>query len=145
VFGITAGAITFIATWIYCAMTYGFELELGLGWFPAAICAGVIGCLVAIFWGVALLLLVLSGILLAVALSTHSAFLAYPLMGAVWAGQCGALLLSPFLVDNKNRPGMPSEAIGRLGCRSHSKAIPFRSMNAWIGFSGSVGSALPPN
>jgi hypothetical protein len=81
-FGITAGVITFIATWIYCVTTYGFVLGVGLGWFPAAICAAVIGWLVAIFWGVALLLLVLSGILLAVALSTHSAFLAYPLMGA---------------------------------------------------------------
>ena len=82
-FGVAAGVITFVATWIYCAMTYGFVLGLGLGWFPAAICAGVIGWLVAIFWGPALLLFALGGISLAIVLSTHSAFLAYPLMGAV--------------------------------------------------------------
>jgi hypothetical protein len=84
VFGVTAGVITFIATWIYCAMTYGFVLGLGLGWFPAAICAGVIGWLVALFWGAALLLLVLAvGIVIAIALAEHSAVLAYAVIGGV--------------------------------------------------------------
>jgi hypothetical protein len=84
VFGITAAAITFFATWIYCALTYGFVLGLGLGWFPAAVCAGVIGWLVAIFWGVALLLLVLVvGIAIAFAISLHSTFLAYSVIGGV--------------------------------------------------------------
>ena len=27
VFGIGAGVITFIASWIYCVVTYGFELK----------------------------------------------------------------------------------------------------------------------
>jgi len=83
VFGIAVGAITFVATWIYCAMTYGFVLGLGLGWFPAAICAGVVGWLVAIFWGAALVVLALAvGTAIAVALAAHSTFLAYLSLGA---------------------------------------------------------------
>jgi hypothetical protein len=81
VFGIAAGAITFIASWIYCVMTYGFVLGLGLGWLPAAICAGVIGWLVALFWGVAIVLLLL-GAILAIAIAANSTVLAYAAFGA---------------------------------------------------------------
>jgi hypothetical protein len=86
VLGIAAGAITFFAIWIYCAMTYGFVLGLGLSWFPAAVCAGVIGWFVAIFWGAALVLLVLTvGAVIAVALAAHFTVLAYAAIG----GLCG--------------------------------------------------------
>jgi hypothetical protein len=86
VFGFTAGVITFIATWIYCATTYGFVLGVGLGWFPAAICAAVTGWLVAVFWGAALALLVLAvGIVIAIAIASHSTVLAYAVLG----GFCG--------------------------------------------------------
>jgi hypothetical protein len=81
VLGIAAGVITFIATWICCAFTYGFVLGLGLGWFPAAICAGVIGWLVALFWGVAVVLLLLN-IILAIAIAANSTVLAYAAFGA---------------------------------------------------------------
>jgi hypothetical protein len=83
-FGIAAGVITFIATWFYCAVTYGFVLGLGLGWFPAAVCAGVVGWLVAIFWGFVLVVLALGiGALLAIAISTQSTILAYAFFGGL--------------------------------------------------------------
>ena len=37
------GIITFIASWIYCIVKYGFLLGVGLGWLPAIITAVVIG------------------------------------------------------------------------------------------------------
>jgi hypothetical protein len=92
--GATAGAMTFIATWVYCALTYGFVLGLGLGWFPAAICAGAIGWLVALFWGAALVLLLLAlGVAAAILLAAHSTVLGYAAMGAL----CGFAIwyLSP--------------------------------------------------
>jgi hypothetical protein len=76
-----AGAVMFFVTWIYCAMTYGFVLGLGLGWFPAAICAGAIGWLVAFFWGAAVVLLLL-GAILATAIAANSTLLAYAASGA---------------------------------------------------------------
>jgi hypothetical protein len=64
VFGAVAGVVTFIGTWAYCVMTYGFVLGLGLGWFPAAICAGVVGWATVVLWGAALLILVIGGLVL---------------------------------------------------------------------------------
>jgi hypothetical protein len=65
-------------------MTYGFVLGLGLGWFPAAICAGIVGWATVFLWGPALLaILVVGGIVLITAASSlPSHFLIHALMGA---------------------------------------------------------------
>lgn len=39
------GGIAFIAGWIYAIAAYGFFLGVGLGWFPAAILAVLVGLL----------------------------------------------------------------------------------------------------
>ena len=36
------GVLIFIGTWIYCIVSYGFLLGVGLGWLPALITAGVL-------------------------------------------------------------------------------------------------------
>jgi hypothetical protein len=73
VFGVAAGVVTFIGAWAYCVMTYGFVLGLGLGWFPAAICAGIIGWATVFLWGVALLItLAIGGFVLLAILPLHS-------------------------------------------------------------------------
>jgi hypothetical protein len=53
-FRITA-VITFIAAWIYCIVTYGFLLGVGLGWLPAIITAIVAGALWPLLGLIALL------------------------------------------------------------------------------------------
>jgi thiol-disulfide isomerase/thioredoxin len=53
---IIMGCIVFVSTWIYCAVSYGFLLGVGLGWLPSAIVAGI----AALLWPfVALALVVL--------------------------------------------------------------------------------------
>jgi hypothetical protein len=83
-FGIGAGVITFIGAWIYCVATYGFVLGLGLGWFPAAICAGIIGWATVFLWGAALLIILAVGGLALIALlpSMHSSFALHIALGA---------------------------------------------------------------
>lgn len=39
------GVPTFIGTWIWCIVEYGFLLGVGLGWLPSAIVAVVVGAL----------------------------------------------------------------------------------------------------
>lgn len=89
VFGFIIGIVTFIGTWIYCAMTYGFVLGLGLGWFPSAICAGVVGWVTVFLWGPALAALALIGVLVLVS-TVSSSLVAHLALGAavgwfVWA------------------------------------------------------------
>ena len=33
--------LTFVVTWIGCALNYGFLLGVGLGWLPALVVAGI--------------------------------------------------------------------------------------------------------
>ena len=40
---ILVGIPTFIGTWIYCIIHYGFLLGVGLGWLPSIITAFIIG------------------------------------------------------------------------------------------------------
>jgi hypothetical protein len=84
VLGVGAGAVTFIAAWGYCVITYGFVLGLGLGWFPAAICAGIVGWATTFLWGAALLIILVIGgvVLISVATSLPSAFLVHLALGA---------------------------------------------------------------
>lgn len=89
VFGFITGIVTFIGTWVYCAMTYGFVLGLGLGWFPAAICAGIVGWATVFLWGPALVALAVIGVLLLVA-TVSSSFVVHLALGAaagwfIWA------------------------------------------------------------
>jgi len=84
VFGVGAGVVTFVGAWVYCVMTYGFVLGLGLGWFPAAICAGIVGWATTFLWGATLLIILVIGsvVLISVATSLPSAFLAHLTLGA---------------------------------------------------------------
>jgi hypothetical protein len=83
VFGVAAGAVTFIGAWAYCVMTYGFVLGLGLGWFPAAICAGIIGWATVFLWGAALLIiLAISGFVLLAIFPLHSSLVLHMALGA---------------------------------------------------------------
>lgn len=45
-----SGIITFIGAYIYCISEYGFLLGFGLGWFPSALLAGLVGVLVMVLW-----------------------------------------------------------------------------------------------
>ncbi len=84
VFGVGVGVVTFVAAWVYCVMTYGFVLGLGLGWFPAAICAGIVGWATVFLWGPALLIILVigGGVLISAAPGLHSGFLPHILLGA---------------------------------------------------------------
>jgi hypothetical protein len=83
VFGVAAGVVTFVSAWAYCVMTYGFVLGLGLGWFPAAICAGVVGWATVFLWGAALLIiLAISGFVLLAILPLHSSLVLHVALGA---------------------------------------------------------------
>lgn len=83
-FGVAAGVVTFIGAWAYCAMTYGFVLGLGLGWFPAAICAGIVGWVTVFLWGAALLIILLIGgfVLIAMLPGLHSGLVVHLALGA---------------------------------------------------------------
>lgn len=89
IFGMVTGAITFIGAWIYCVMTYGFVLGLGLGWFPAVICAGIVGWATVFLWGAALLALAAIGVLLLISTASSSLIMHLALGAAigwfVWA------------------------------------------------------------
>jgi len=83
VFGVIAGIVTFIAAWAYCVMSYGFVLGLGLGWFPAAICAGIVGWATVFLWGIALLIiLAIGGFLLISIANLHSNLVLHLALGA---------------------------------------------------------------
>jgi hypothetical protein len=41
--GWITGGITFIASWIYCIVKYGYLLGVGLGWLPSIIVAFIAG------------------------------------------------------------------------------------------------------
>lgn len=59
IIGSIVALITFIGSWWYCAVTYGFLLGFGLGWLPAAIAAAIAGALSALLWGPVLFLVAL--------------------------------------------------------------------------------------
>jgi hypothetical protein len=56
------GPATFLAVWIYCAVTLGFLLGFGLGWIPALILALLVAVATIFLWPIAaaVLLYVLS-------------------------------------------------------------------------------------
>ena len=57
--GLVVGAITFIASWIYCIASYGYLLGVGLGWLPSLIVAVVAYFASMLLWGpVALLIFI---------------------------------------------------------------------------------------
>lgn len=56
---VLVGGVTFIATWIFCAIKYGFLLGVGLGWLPAVFC----GVIAGVLWPIPLLLLALGAVL----------------------------------------------------------------------------------
>jgi hypothetical protein len=45
-----SGPATFLAVWIYCAVTYGFLLGFLLGWIPALILALLVAVLTIFLW-----------------------------------------------------------------------------------------------
>jgi hypothetical protein len=46
------GPATFLAVWIYCAVTYGFLLGFGLAWIPALILALLVAAATIFLWPV---------------------------------------------------------------------------------------------
>jgi hypothetical protein len=65
ILGIVAAIVTFLGAYIYCIITYGFLLGLGLGWLPSGILAALIGLLAANFWR-PLLMVILFGLICAI-------------------------------------------------------------------------------
>lgn len=51
ILGSIVGFVIFCACWFYCVATYGFLVGVCLGWIPAAIVSGIVGVIVALFWG----------------------------------------------------------------------------------------------
>ena len=51
------GPATFLAVWIYCAITYGFLLGFGLGWIPALILALLVAMATIFLWPLAAVVL----------------------------------------------------------------------------------------
>ena len=49
----STGPATFLAVWIYCAVTYGFLLGFGLGWIPALIIALLVAVATIFLWPLA--------------------------------------------------------------------------------------------
>ncbi len=47
--------ITFVISWIYCVVEYGYLLGVGLGWLPSLIVATILGAL----WPLVLLVLMI--------------------------------------------------------------------------------------
>ena len=54
---VLAGPATFLATWIYCAVTYGFLFGFLLGWIPALILALVVAVAMIYLWPLAAVVL----------------------------------------------------------------------------------------
>lgn len=48
--------IAFLASWWYCAATYGYLLGFGLGWLPSLILASLIALALKVLWGPTVLL-----------------------------------------------------------------------------------------
>ncbi len=44
-----SGLLTFIVSWIYCIIEYGYLLGVGLGWLPSIIVAAIVGFLWPLF------------------------------------------------------------------------------------------------
>ena len=40
---VVVAVITFVGSWVYCIVTYGFLLGVGLGWLPSIITAVIAG------------------------------------------------------------------------------------------------------
>ena len=54
---VLAGPATFLAIWIYCAVTYGFLFGFLLGWIPALILALVVAVAMIYLWPLAAVVL----------------------------------------------------------------------------------------
>lgn len=54
--GVVGWWITFLASWWYCAATYGYLLGFGLGWLPSFILASAIAVGLKVLWGPVVLL-----------------------------------------------------------------------------------------
>ena len=50
IFAALTGPATFLAVWIYCAVTYGFLLGFGLGWIPALVLALLVVVATIFLW-----------------------------------------------------------------------------------------------
>jgi hypothetical protein len=48
--GLVVGALTFVGSYIYCIVTYGFLFGLGLGWLPSGILAGLAWVTTLFLW-----------------------------------------------------------------------------------------------
>jgi len=44
------GILTFLGAYIYCVVTYGFLLGMGLGWLPSGILAAIVGIITIFLW-----------------------------------------------------------------------------------------------
>jgi len=53
IFAALTGPATLLAVWIYCAVTYGFFLGIGLGWIPALILALLVAVATIFLWPLA--------------------------------------------------------------------------------------------
>lgn len=62
--GLLAALAAFLASWWYCAATYGYLLGFGLGWLPSLILAAILSAAFKFLWGplflIAVALLVLN-------------------------------------------------------------------------------------
>jgi hypothetical protein len=68
------GPATFLAVWIYCAVTYGFLLGFFLGWIPALILALLVAVATIFLWPLAAVPLLY---LIYKVFGTHPHFLTY--------------------------------------------------------------------
>lgn len=50
ILGLFTSALTFLGSWIYCIITYGFLFGVGLGWLPSAIVAAVVFGVMYVAW-----------------------------------------------------------------------------------------------
>jgi hypothetical protein len=57
VLALVALPVVFLGSWIYCALTYGFILGVGLGWLPSFVCAVVAAVFMKWLWPIPALLL----------------------------------------------------------------------------------------
>jgi hypothetical protein len=53
IFAALTGPATLLGVWIYCAVTYGFFLGVGLGWIPALILALLVAVATIFLWPLA--------------------------------------------------------------------------------------------
>ena len=53
--GMISGTLTFLGSWAYCTITYGFLFGFGLGWLPSIILAVIVGFLMTYVWSLVVL------------------------------------------------------------------------------------------